>query len=108
MQYVAFSSTISTTSRLLLIISTLYNLGALTLLWAPDDNIIPNSNNYPSPSRTHTQAGTKRLVRGKVPHLRVLLKSIAPVGRNASAVLKDLSGECRAKVEGASVYVGTR
>ena len=69
--------------------------------------IIPNSNNYPPP-HAHTQAGTKRLVRGKVPHLRVLLKSIAPVGRNASAVLKDLSGECRAKVEGASVYVGTR
>ncbi|XP_064401292.1 homologous recombination OB-fold protein-like [Halichondria panicea] len=39
------------------------------------------------------ETGTKRLARGKVPHLRVLLKSIAPVGRNASAVLKDLSGE---------------
>ncbi len=60
---------------------------------------------HPTPS--HTQTGTKRLARGKVPHLRVLLKSIAPVGRNASAVLKDLSGEWRAEVEGASLYVRT-
>lgn len=38
------------------------------------------------------QASSKQLHGGKVVHLRVVLKSIVPAGKNASAVLKDPTG----------------
>ena len=41
------------------------------------------------------QSAKKALPNGKVAHLRVVLKSILPAGRNASALLKDPSGEFR-------------
>ena len=38
------------------------------------------------------QASCKQLRGGKVVHLRVMLKSIVPAGKNASAILKDPTG----------------
>ena len=40
------------------------------------------------------KASRQRLKNGKVTHLRVLVKSIVPAGRNTSAVLKDPTGVC--------------
>ena len=39
-----------------------------------------------------SQASRQQLRNGKVTHLRVILKSIVPAGKNASAVLKDPTG----------------
>ena len=40
----------------------------------------------------------KELSKGKIAHLRVMLKSIVPAGRNASAVLKDPTGKVSVQV----------
>lgn len=44
-------------------------------------------------SQALSQAALKKLHNGKVTHLRVLIKSIVPSGGNATAVLKDPTGE---------------
>ena len=39
------------------------------------------------------QAASKQLKNGKVVHLRAVIKSIIPAGKNASALIKDPTGE---------------
>ena len=51
-----------------------------------------NHGPLPSPPLPSPQAARKRLPSGKVPHLRVRLKTINRGGRNARAVMQDPTG----------------